>query len=80
TTPSLNEWGLSGTWTVGAEAATLDAADGGITYRFSARDLHLVLGPASAGKPVRFQVTIEGHPPGADHGADTDAEGNGVVT
>lgn len=43
-TPSLNEWGLSGTWTVGAEAATLDAADGGITYRFSARDLHLVLG------------------------------------
>ncbi len=80
TTPSLNEWGLSGTWTVGAEAATLDAADGGITYRFSARDLHLVLGPASAGKPVRFQVTIDGHPPGADHGADTDAEGNGVVT
>ncbi|MNU53246.1 Thiol-disulfide oxidoreductase YkuV [compost metagenome] len=79
-TPSLNEWGLSGTWTVGAEAATLDAADGGITYRFSARDLHLVLGPDAAGKPVRFQVTIDGHPPGADHGADTDAEGNGVVT
>ena len=28
----------------------------------------------------RFQVTIDGHPSGADHGADTDAEGNGVVT
>ena len=79
-TPALNEWGLSGKWTVGAEAATLDVADGGITYRFSARDLHLVLGPDGAGKPVRFQVSIDGHPPGADHGADTDAEGNGVVT
>ncbi|SDB70261.1 Cytochrome c biogenesis protein CcdA [Agrobacterium fabrum] len=79
-TPALNEWGLSGKWTVGAEAATLDVADGGITYRFSARDLHLVLGPDGAGKPVRFQVSIDGHPPGADHGADTDADGNGVVT
>ncbi|QCL74867.1 cytochrome c biogenesis protein DipZ [Agrobacterium tumefaciens] len=79
-TPALNEWGLSGKWTVGAEAATLDAADGGITYRFSARDLHLVLGPADAGKQVRFQVSIDSHPPGPDHGADTDAEGNGVVT
>ncbi|MDA5635425.1 MULTISPECIES: cytochrome c biogenesis protein DipZ [Rhizobium/Agrobacterium group] len=80
TTPALNEWGLSGSWTVGAEAAALDAADGGITYRFNARDLHLVLGPDAAGKPVRFQVTIDGHPPGADHGTDTDAEGNGTVT
>ena len=80
TGPALNEWGLSGEWTVGAEAATLDAAKGGITYRFSARDLHLVLGPVDSGKPVRFQVTVDGHPPGPDHGADTDANGNGVVT
>lgn len=80
TAPALNEWGLSGEWTVGAEAATLDAAKGGITYRFSARDLHLVLGPIDFGKPVRFQVTVDGHPPGPDHGADTDANGNGVVT
>lgn len=80
TTPALNEWGLSGEWTVGAEAATLDAANGGITYRFSARDLHLVLGPVDSGKPVRFQMTVDGHPPGPDHGADTDANGNGVVT
>ncbi|MGP4668793.1 cytochrome c biogenesis protein DipZ [Agrobacterium pusense] len=80
TAPALNEWGLSGEWTVGAEAATLDAANGGITYRFSARDLHLVLGPVDSGKPVRFQMTVDGHPPGPDHGADTDANGNGVVT
>ncbi|CDZ56853.1 cytochrome c biogenesis protein DipZ [Neorhizobium galegae] len=78
--PSLNEWGLSGTWTVGAEQATLSQPDGSIAYRFSARDLHLVLGPGGAGKPVRFQVTIDGKPPGINHGADIDADGNGTVT
>jgi cytochrome c biogenesis protein CcdA/thiol-disulfide isomerase/thioredoxin len=78
--PGLNEWGLSGTWTVGAERATLDKAGGAIRYRFSARDLHLVLGPNPDGKPVRFRVSIDGKAPGANHGADTDAEGNGTVT
>jgi cytochrome c biogenesis protein CcdA/thiol-disulfide isomerase/thioredoxin len=78
--PDLNEWGLSGTWTVGAEQAVLDQPDGSIAYRFSARDLHLVLGPGAAGKPVRFQVTIDGKSPGQNHGADTDADGNGMVT
>lgn len=78
--PDLNQWGLSGAWTVGAEQATLDQPDGGIVYRFSARDLHLVLGPGAAGKPIRFQVTIDGRPPGADHGTDTDADGKGTVT
>ncbi len=77
--PRLNEWGLSGNWTVGNERAVLDAADGAIVYRFHARDLHLVLGPSEAGKKVRFQVTIDGAAPGANHGADTDADGNGVV-
>lgn len=78
--PSLNEWGLSGTWTVGAEQATLAEPGGGIASRFSARDLHLVLGPTAGGKPVRFQVTIDGKAPGSDHGADIDADGNGTVT
>ncbi len=76
----LNEWGLSGQWTIGAEQATLDRADGGIRYRFHARDLHLVLGPAANGRAVRFIVTIDGKPPGPSHGADTDAGGNGAVT
>ena len=44
------------------------------TYRFRARDLHLVLGPADEGKQIRFRVTIDGSAPAADHGADTDAE------
>ncbi len=78
--PGLNEWGLSGTWVVGPEQATLDQPGGGITYRFSARDLHLVLGPGGNGKPVRFEVTIDGMAPGADHGSDVDTEGKGTVT
>jgi hypothetical protein len=78
--PRLNEWGLSGQWTIGKEHAALDAADGAITYRFHARDLHLVLGPGADGAPVRFRVTIDGARPGSDHGVDIDADGNGTVT
>ena len=78
--PLLNKWGLVGVWTVEDEKANLDAAGGKIVFRFHARDLHLVLGPPSAAKPVRFRVTIDGLPPGQDHGMDTDAEGYGTVT
>ena len=78
--PKLNEWGLSGDWTVGEERAVLNKKDGSIVYRFHARDLHLVLGSARNGNPVRFRVTIDGKPPGDSHGADVDADGQGVVT
>ena len=74
-----NAWGLGGTWTVGAEHATLDTAGGEIAFRFHARDLHLVLGPAADGHPVRFHVLVDGKPPGADGGVDLDAQGRGVV-
>ena len=79
-TPKLNEWGLSGNWTVGGQQATSNNADTSLYYHFHARDLHLVLGPAADGKPIRFQITIDGKPPGDNHGVDTDANGNGVVT
>jgi len=75
----LNQWSLTGEWTVGAERAVLDKKDGTIAYHFHARDLHLVLGP-SGDAPVHFKVTIDGKAPGNDHGADTDADGNGMVT
>jgi cytochrome c biogenesis protein CcdA/thiol-disulfide isomerase/thioredoxin len=78
--PQINEWGLSGDWTVGEERAVLNKKEGGIVYRFHARDLHLVLGSARKGNPVRFRVTIDGAPPGDSHGADVDAGGQGVVT
>jgi thiol-disulfide isomerase/thioredoxin len=78
--PQLNEWSLAGNWTIGNERALLNEKDGSIVYRFHARDLHLVLGPAADGNPVRFKVTIDGKPPGASHGVDVDSEGQGVVT
>ena len=78
--PRLNEWGLSGDWTVGDESASLDRPQGGIVYRFHARDLHLVLGPAQDGKPVRFRVTIDGAAPGDNHGVDIGTDGSGVVS
>jgi thiol-disulfide isomerase/thioredoxin len=77
--PTLNHWGLAGDWTVGPEKAVLNKKDGGIVYRFHARDLHLVLGP-SGPAPVHFRVTIDGAPPKDSHGADIDADGNGIIT
>jgi|GEM_PF-76953 len=76
---TLNQWALAGAWKVAREHARLDAAPGRIAFRFKARDLHLVLGPATAGKPVRFRVTLDGAPPKVDAGMDVDANGNGVV-
>jgi Thioredoxin like C-terminal domain len=62
------------------EAATLNEAGGLISCRFHARDLNMVMGPAAPGTPTRFRVRIDGQPPGAAHGADTDDEGNAAVT
>jgi thiol-disulfide isomerase/thioredoxin len=76
----LNHWALSGDWTVEKNAVVLNAAKGRIAYRFHARDLHLVMGPAARGASVRFRVLIDGQPPGAAHGADVDDQGNGTVT
>jgi len=76
----LNEWALSGDWTVKNEAVVLNKPNGGIAYRFHARDVHLVMGPAAPGTSVRFRVTVDGRPPNAAHGIDVDAQGNGTVT
>jgi thiol-disulfide isomerase/thioredoxin len=81
----LNEWALSGDWTVKMNAAALNKANGSIAYRFHARDLHLVmgpaaLGPAAPGASVRFRVLIDGQPPGQAHGTDVDEQGYGTVT
>jgi thiol-disulfide isomerase/thioredoxin len=74
-----NQWALSGAWTVGRHGAALDEANGRIAMRFHARDVHLVMGPATRGRTVRFRVLIDGRPPGAAHGADVDDEGNGTA-
>jgi cytochrome c biogenesis protein CcdA/thiol-disulfide isomerase/thioredoxin len=77
--PRLNQWGLAGDWTISGERAVLNKKGGRIVYRFHARDLHLVLGPAPNGKPIRFRVTIDGEAPGDNHGADVAADGQGIV-
>ena len=76
----LNQWALSGNWKMSNQATSLTKANGRIVYRFHARDLHLVMGPATRGAAVRFHVLIDGQPPGAAHGVDVDDQGNGTVT
>jgi thiol-disulfide isomerase/thioredoxin len=76
----LNQWALSGDWTVQKQATVLNQANGRIAYRFHARDLHLVMGPATRATAVRFRVLIDGKPPGAAHGIDVDDQGNGTVS
>jgi thiol-disulfide isomerase/thioredoxin len=78
--PRLNHWALSGDWTMGEQASRLNAPNGQIAYRFHARDLHLVMGPASPGTSIPFRVLVDGQPPGAAHGADVDGQGNGILT
>ena len=76
----LNGWALLGDWTIRKPSAGLNKPHGWIAYPFHARDLHLIMGPAAPGTSVRFRVLIDGKPPGAAHGVDIDALGNGTVT
>ena len=75
----LNEWTLAGDWTLGSKAVALQKPDGKINYRFHARDVHLVMGPAGRGASARFVVRLDGQAPGTAHGADVDEQGRGVV-
>jgi thiol-disulfide isomerase/thioredoxin len=76
----LNQWALAGDWTMEEEAVILNEAGGQISCRFHARDLNMVISPAAPGTPTRFRVSIDGQPPAAAHGADTDDEGSGTMS
>lgn len=73
---ALNNWALSGNWTVNAHTAVPNEAGATLAYRFHARDLHAVLAPRA---PARIRVRVDGRPPGAAHGADADEQGNGSL-
>jgi len=75
----LNDWSLVGRWRVTREHAELAAPGGRLSFRFKARDLHLVMGPGSNGAMPRFRVLIDGQAPGADAGSDIDAQGVGRI-
>jgi thiol-disulfide isomerase/thioredoxin len=75
----LNTWALTGAWTMTRGAITLNHPNGKLVYRFHARDLHLVMGPAAKDHAVRFRVLIDGQAPGAAHGSDVDDGGYGTL-
>jgi thiol-disulfide isomerase/thioredoxin len=75
---ALNDWSLEGAWHDAKQSARSLAPGAKISFRFHARDLHLVLGSAT-GKPVRFRVTLDGQAPGPNAGVDIAANGMGVV-
>jgi thiol-disulfide isomerase/thioredoxin len=77
---ALNSWALSGAWTAEKEAVVASEAGGRIAYRFHARDANLIMSPRTRGGSVRFRVLIDGQPPAAAHGGDTDANGYGTVS
>jgi len=74
----LNQWALSGRWLVQDEVVSNSSQTAAIRFRFHARDLHLVLGTIT-GRGTQFEVTLDGHNPGEDHGVDTDGAGRGMV-
>jgi hypothetical protein len=75
----LNEWSLSGDWTVDSRASVLNQPDGRITFRFHARDVHLVLGLCVPHASVPFRVLVDDESPGAAHGLDVDEGGHGTI-
>lgn len=76
---ALNQWALGGEWKVTEPAVRIEKANGRISLRFHARDLHLVMGPVKGISTVRFRVLIDGQPPGPSHGIDTDELGYGTI-
>jgi thiol-disulfide isomerase/thioredoxin len=76
----LNQWTLSGDWAVERKASVLGAAEGGIAFRFHARDVNLVMGPPQKGSSVPFRVLVDGDTPGDAHGFDVDREGRGTLS
>jgi thiol-disulfide isomerase/thioredoxin len=77
---TLNSWAPTGDWTLERESALLNGAEGAIACRFRARDLNLVAGPPAGAESVGFRVLLDGEPPGAAHGVDSDEQGYGSLT
>jgi cytochrome c biogenesis protein CcdA/thiol-disulfide isomerase/thioredoxin len=76
---ALNQWSFEGAWIDNRQSARSLQPGAKLSFRFHARDLHLVLGSAS-GKPVRFRVSLDGAAPGGDSGVDVKPDGSGIVT
>jgi thiol-disulfide isomerase/thioredoxin len=75
----LNQWAPAGGWAISARAARSTAANARLTFRFQARDVNLVMGPAVRGTEVPFRVYLDGQPATGAHGSDVAADGTGTV-
>jgi thiol-disulfide isomerase/thioredoxin len=75
----LNNWDLSGNWTVRRHASISHAPGARIAFQFRARDVNLVMGPETAGAAIPFRVFLDGEPANGALGTDVDADGRGVV-
>ena len=75
----MNQWALTGDWTIRSGAITLDQPNGTIAMNVHARDVNLVMGPPQGVRPVRFRVLLDGQPATTAHGSDVDAQGNGIA-
>jgi thiol-disulfide isomerase/thioredoxin len=75
----LNEWAPSGSWTLAQHAAVSNETGARIGFQFQARDVNLVMGPATRGTKVPFRVFLDGQAPGDSHGFDVDEGGNGTL-
>jgi hypothetical protein len=74
-----NHWALAGDWAVGREAAVATEPRARIAFRFSARDVHLVMGPVDAAAPIEFRVLVDRRSPEEANGADVDPDGAGML-
>ena len=62
----LNNWALSGNWTVGAEKITASDKGGSLQMNFKAKKLFLVLGTAT-GKPIHATIHLNGEAVGTNN-------------
>jgi thiol-disulfide isomerase/thioredoxin len=76
----LNVWGLSGSWTVAQHAAVSNEPGGRVAFQFHARDLNLVMGPASRGASISFRVFLDGQPAAGAYGVDVNPDGRGIAS
>jgi len=75
----LNHWDLTGTWMVARHAGILDESGGRIAFQFQARDVNLVMGPATRGTSARFRVFLDGRLATDALGTDVSPDGSGIV-
>jgi thiol-disulfide isomerase/thioredoxin len=76
----VNSWGLSGNWTVARHAAVSNEPGGRVAFQFHARDLNLVMGPASRGASIPFRVVLDGQLADGAYGVDVNPGGRGIVS